>query len=92
MVSVARLAGAEAVGSSEHPRLDSRMKAILRTQTLTQAHAVRIALEARGIDAVLRGEHSIGTIGGGVSVWVVRDDDVERARFVLAELPGSPAP
>ena len=62
------------------------MKEILRTQTLSQAHGLRTALAAEGIEAVVQGEHSLGTIAGGVSVWVVHDTDFDRARAVLGKL------
>lgn len=67
------------------------MKEILRTQFLSQAYSLRAALEAAGIGAAVNGEFSVGTIGGGVSVVVFRDEDVPAARKVLAELSG-PSP
>ena len=62
------------------------MKEILSTRSLSHAYALQSALEAAGIEAVVNGEHSLGTIGGGLSVVVLQDDEVEAAREVLAGL------
>ena len=67
------------------------MHVILRTQFLSQAYSLRTALEAAGIEAAINGEFSLGTIGGGVSVVVLRDEDVPAANAVLAGLSG-PSP
>ena len=59
------------------------MNVVLRTQSLSEAYALRAALEAAGIPSAVNGEHSLGTIGGGLSVVVLRDADVEAAREVV---------
>jgi len=68
------------------------MKEILSTRSLSQAYALRTALEAAGIDAVVNGEHSLGTIAGGLSVVVLQDGDLEPARRILAGLAEAESP
>ena len=62
------------------------MKELLKTQTVSGAHGIRIALAAVGIEATVSGEHSVGVLGGGFSVLVLHDEDVEKARREVAKL------
>ncbi len=62
------------------------MRIVYQTQILSDAHAVRAALLAAGLPAVLSGEYSIGSVAGGLAVHVATDDDAEEARRVIAEL------
>ena len=57
-----------------------------------QAHVLRGALEAAGIDAEVRGDYLFSTRGESPvtfdtlpAVWVVNDDDLEASRAVIAE-------
>lgn len=61
------------------------MKTILKSYTLTQVETVKMALDAAGIDAVVQGRSLIGIDGRPYSV-AVRDEDVDAAKSVLAEL------
>jgi len=65
------------------------MKEVLRTQSLSEAYALHTALQAVGIDSVVNGEYSLGTIAGGLTVVVLEDADVGAARGVLAGLARS---
>ena len=58
---------------------------LLRAQTLSEAYGLQAALAAAGVAAVVQGEHSIGIIGGGVSVRLVNDADADKARAVLGD-------
>jgi len=51
--------------------------------TLADAHALRLALEAQGIAAVVLGEHSVGFIGGGVAVAVSDPSELQSAQAIL---------
>jgi hypothetical protein len=58
----------------------------------TEAHLLRGALEAAGIDALVRGEFLFGTRGESPittdtlpSVWLVNDDDLDPARAIVRE-------
>ena len=62
------------------------MRIVYQTQILSDAHAVRAALLAAGLPAVVSGEYSIGSVGGGLAVHVASDEDAEVARRVIAEL------
>ncbi len=59
------------------------MREVLRSSTVTQAHAARLALEAAGIEAVVQGESLSGVFGTPFAVSVINDDDVPQARQVL---------
>lgn len=61
------------------------MKTILKSYTLTQVETVKMALDAAGIDAVVQGRSLIGIDGRPYSV-AVRDEDVDAAKSVIAEL------
>ena len=61
------------------------MKELLRTSNLAHAHAIVAALEAAEIPAWLEGEHG-GVFFGGTSVIVEKDDDLGRAKELLADL------
>jgi hypothetical protein len=62
------------------------MREVLRSSTVTQAHAARLALEAAGIDAVVQGESLSGVFGTPFAVSVIHDDDVAQAREVLESM------
>jgi hypothetical protein len=59
------------------------IKTIATFATLHRAHALRVALEGQGIPALVRGEHSLAIIGGGVEVAILQDADADRAHEVL---------
>ncbi len=61
------------------------MKELLRTTNLAHAHALVAALDAAGIPAWLEGEHG-GAMFGGISVLLMEDDDLGRAKALLADL------
>jgi hypothetical protein len=63
-----------------------------------QAHVLRGALEAAGIDAEVRGDYLFSTRGESPvtvetlpSVWIRDDADYEAARAIVAELERRPA-
>ena len=64
------------------------MKNLLQTHSISWAQSVRIALEAEGIETLVLDEQSLGYLGfaGRVRVAIVDDDDLPRARRVLARL------
>jgi len=62
------------------------MIAVFHTQMLSEAHAVVAALTGAGIAAVITGEHSLGTIAGGVTVHVASVEEVAPARRVIEGL------
>jgi hypothetical protein len=62
------------------------LRTVYHTQSLSDAHAVRAALLAEGLPATLSGEHSIGTVGGGLAVHVPSEEDATVARRVIATL------
>ena len=62
------------------------MRTVYRTQLLSDAYAVQAALLAEGLVATVSGEHSIGTVGGGVAVHVASDEDAALARRVITDL------
>ena len=66
------------------------MQEILRTNSLTQALTLQTALQAAGIEAALRDEHTLGIAGGGVSVVVLDDRATDRARAILLEIDSLP--
>jgi len=61
------------------------MKTVLKSYTLTQVETFKMALDAAGIDAIVQGRTLVGMAGNPYTV-AVRDEDVEAARAVLAEL------
>lgn len=69
---------------------------MLRTQSLSWAESVRIALEAEGIAARVLDQNSFGVHGMfiQVRVAVLNDDQLPRARAILAALrpPAGPTP
>jgi len=67
------------------------VKTILKCYTLTQAESVKLALNAADIDAVVQGRSLIGVVGTPYTV-AVRDEDLEAAKAVLAELELDEAP
>lgn len=73
------------------------MRDIYRTRTLADAYLLRDVLRDEGIAADIRNEHMVGAEGsvpvfdGLPTVWVP-DDDVERARVLLAERLGDDGP
>lgn len=64
------------------------MKAVASFRTLSQAQALRIALEADGIQAAIGDEQAVSLVAGSVAVSVLDDRDYERARAVAARLEG----
>lgn len=62
------------------------MRELLRGGNLAYAHAVVAALAAAGIRAHLQGEHGGAYFEGGISVFVMHDDEFDAARAVLADL------
>ncbi len=67
------------------------MKAVTSFRTLSQAQALRLALEAEGIRATVADEQAVSLVGGSVAVFVFDDADYARARAVAARLEGSVA-
>lgn len=59
------------------------MREVLRSSTVTQAHAARLALEAAGIEAVVQGESLSGVFGTPFTVSVLDDALVAQARDVI---------
>jgi len=62
------------------------MHEVLRSSTVTQAHAARLALEAAGIGAVVQGESLSGVFGMPFTVSVIDDDQIAEAREVLESM------
>ncbi len=62
------------------------MREILRARKHGEAEVLKVALEANGITAVIRGDITLGIIGDGLSVCVLDDEDVARAKLVMKEL------
>jgi hypothetical protein len=65
------------------------MKEILRASSHGEAEVLKVELQANGIDAVIRGDLTLGIVGGGLSVWVVNDEDEQRAIQIMKALEGS---
>ncbi len=65
------------------------MKEILRASSHGEAEVLKVELQANGIDAVIRGDLTLGIVGGGLSVWVVNDADEQRAIQIMKALEGS---
>ena len=75
------------------------MKKVYSALDPADAHAICAYLDAQGIEAVVQGEELWGARGGLAfdvgtmpSVWVVDDEDWERAHFLVAELRGGTGP
>ena len=68
------------------------MKEILRANSHGEAEVLRIELIANGIDAVLRGDLTLGVVGSGLSVWVTNDDDEQRAIQIMRALEDDDSP
>lgn len=62
------------------------MKEILRANTHGEAEVLRAALQAEGIEAVIRGDVTLGIVGGGLSVWVLHDKDEQTATDIMKTL------
>ena len=60
------------------------MKELLRTQTLSEAQAVRLRLEGVGVEAFILGESLAGALGGGYPIYIDDRDEAE-ARRLLAD-------
>src|SRR5712691_2095835 len=71
---------------------ESSMKNLLQTQSIAWAQGVRVALEAEGIRAVILDEHDRGAMGvlGRVRLAVLNDDDVAKAKVIVARLTPPP--
>ena len=65
------------------------MKEILRAGAHGEAELLKVELQASGIDAVIRGDLTLGIVGGGLSVWVVDDEDEQRAIQIMKAFEGS---
>ncbi len=65
------------------------MKEILRANSHGEAEVLKVELQANGIDAVIRGDLTLGIVGGGLSVWVINDEDEQRAIQIMKALEGS---
>ncbi len=65
------------------------MKSLHTARHAPEAHLIRSYLEARGIAAIVRGEHLIGGIGelpvDVCRVWIVEDQDFVRADELVRE-------
>jgi hypothetical protein len=59
---------------------------VYQSQYLSDAYAVQAALMARGVAAAVLGEHSIGTVGGGVTVQVASEAGARLARRLIPTL------
>ena len=68
------------------------MKEILRARLHGEAEVLKIELLAQGIDAVIRGDLTLGVVGSGLSVWVMNDDDEQRAIQIMRTLEGDDSP
>ncbi len=68
------------------------MKEILRASSHGEAEVLKIEPLAQGIDAVTRGDLTLGVVGGGLSVWVMNDDDEQRAIQIMKALEGDDSP
>ena len=68
------------------------MKEILRASKHGEAEVLKIELIAQGIDAVIRGDLTLGVLGSGLSVWVMNDDDEQRAIQIMMALEGDDSP
>ena len=64
------------------------MKAVASFRTLSQAQALRIALEADGIRAAIGDEQAVSLVAGSVAVSILDDRDYERARAIAVRLEG----
>lgn len=64
------------------------MRPVASYPTLSQAQALRIALEADGIRAAIGDEQAVSLVAGSVAVSVLDDRDYDRARAVAARLEG----
>ena len=64
------------------------MKNLLQTHSISWAQSVKLTLESEGIEAVVLDENAPGYMGfaGRVRVAVLHDDDLARARHLLARL------
>ncbi len=62
------------------------MQVILRCSMVTQAHGLKLALDAAGISAVIQGEALGGIVGTPFSVWILDDDRLEEARCLVHEM------
>jgi hypothetical protein len=62
------------------------MKEILRANSHGEAEVLKIELLAQGIDAVTRGDLTLGVVGSGLSVWVVNDRDERKAIQIMKAL------
>jgi hypothetical protein len=68
------------------------MRQILQTTLLTEAESLRLALYAEGITAAVSGRPLSGILPNAFSVWIARDDDLERALAVRDQLHEGASP
>jgi hypothetical protein len=62
------------------------MREIFRSFKVTDVYSLKLALDDAGIPAAVRGEALAGVIGDPFSVWVLSDEDVERAQAVARDM------
>jgi hypothetical protein len=62
------------------------VRAVASFRTLSEAQALRIALEAEGIRVAIGDERAVSLVAGSVAVSVLDDRDYERARVLAARL------
>ncbi len=58
---------------------------VLRSPSLSVAHAARIALEGAGISAAVQGETLSGVFGNPFSVVILDDADLADAKRILGD-------
>jgi hypothetical protein len=70
------------------------MKSLLQTHSISFAESVRIALEAKGISAVLLDEQSASSLSfaGRIRVAIHNDAEYGRAMRIVRQLEPSPTP
>jgi len=70
------------------------MKSLLQTHSISFAESVRIALEAKGIQAVLLDENSASSLSfaGRIRVAIHNDAEYSRAMRIVRELEPPPTP
>ncbi len=62
------------------------MRIVYQSRSLSDAYAVQAALTSAGIASAVSGEHSVGTVAGGLAVHVASEEDIELARQVIREM------
>ena len=62
------------------------MKRLLSTPSAMEAHVAVQWLAESGIEATVSDEHAATVLGSPVSVWVIHDEDLPKARELMQEL------